>query len=267
MDLMLELTQIKHNEVIVITTKQLAEVYECNEQQISQNFKNNEGRFIEGKHYYKLEGEVLKEFKNQFENFESVVGYGIRTSCIYLWTKQGASRHCKMLGTDKAWDVFDLLEENYFSPKQEQLPLPQTYLEALEALVESEKEKQKLLEQKKILIEQNQALEEENMVMAPKAEYFDELVDRNLLTNFRDTAKELHVKQNEFMNFLETHNYIYRDIKNDPKPYATHVKRGLFEIKEFVGNNGYSGTQTLITAKGRETFRLLLSTNDEEETE
>lgn len=118
---MKELTPIKFNEEVVITTKTLAQVYECKEQQIQQNFNNNLNKFIEGKHYYKLEGADLKEFKNRLENFEVVTGYGIRTSCIYLWTKRGASRHCKMLGTDKSWEMFDVLEENYFNPKVLQL--------------------------------------------------------------------------------------------------------------------------------------------------
>jgi len=93
--------------------------------------------------------------------------------------------------------------------------------------------------------------------MKPKADYFDALVERNLLTNFRDTAKELHIKEREFMKWLENKGYIYRDSKNRPKPYAQYVPE-LFELKEFVSKNGYTNTQVLITPKGRETFRLLL---------
>lgn len=116
-----DLIQITYNNEIVITTKILAEVYECKEQQIQQNFNNNPNRFIEGKHYYKLEGQELKEFKNIIDNFEDVTGYKKNTARLILWTKRGASRHCKLLGTDKAWDMFDTLEENYFNPKTSQL--------------------------------------------------------------------------------------------------------------------------------------------------
>ncbi|HHX66810.1 MAG: phage antirepressor KilAC domain-containing protein [Miniphocaeibacter sp.] len=94
--------------------------------------------------------------------------------------------------------------------------------------------------------------------LKPKAEYFDELVDRNLLTNFRDTAKELGIKEKVFINELMARGYIYRDKKRKLKPYAEKNK-GLFELKEYVNErNGHTGTQTLITPKGRETFRLLL---------
>lgn len=96
-------------------------------------------------------------------------------------------------------------------------------------------------------------------VMQPKADYFDALVERNLLTSFRDTAKELGIGERAFITFLMDHRYIYRDQKKQLKPYSDKNK-GLFELKEF--NSRYSehaGLQTLITPKGRETFRLLLS--------
>ena len=99
------------------------------------------------------------------------------------------------------------------------------------------------------------ALQAENEQMKPKAEYFDDLVDRNLLTNFRDTAKELHIKQKEFITFLIERKYIYRDTHGKLKPSAS--SEGLFELKEYTKSN-HSGTQTLVTPKGRETFRLLL---------
>lgn len=47
--------------------------------------------------------------------------------------------------------------------------------------------------------------------MQPKAEYFDELVDRNLLTNFRETAKQLGVGEKKFIAFLLDKKYVYRD--------------------------------------------------------
>ena len=97
----------------------------------------------------------------------------------------------------------------------------------------------------------------QNNIMQPKAGYFDELVDRNLLTNFRETAKQLGVKQNEFIKFLLDKKYIYRDQRGKIMPYAKK-NDGLFEVKECANEKTkWSGTQTLITPKGRETFRLL----------
>lgn len=122
--------------------------------------------------------------------------------------------------------------------------LPGTYKEALQQLL--------------LQVEENERLVLQNAEMKPKAEYFDDLVDRKLLTNFRDTAKELGIKQKEFIQFLMENKYIYRDQKNQLRPYADKNK-GLFELKEYMGKHSdHAGQQTLITPRGRETFRMLL---------
>ena len=93
----------------------------------------------------------------------------------------------------------------------------------------------------------------------PKVQYFDTLVDRNLLSNFRDTAKDLQVAPKAFINFLLEKGYIYRDNKSRLRPYQAHAEKGLFEVKEFASEfNNKAGIQTLVTPKGRETFRLLV---------
>lgn len=103
----------------------------------------------------------------------------------------------------------------------------------------------------------NSKLSVSNTIMRPKADYFDELVDRNLLTNIRETAKQLHVKQNVFVQFLINKKYLYRDLKGKLMPYAGKGD-GLFEVKEcFNDKTRWSGVQVLITPKGREVFRLL----------
>ena len=98
----------------------------------------------------------------------------------------------------------------------------------------------------------------DNQIMRPKAEYFDNLVERNTLTSFRETAKELGVKEKVLIGFLLEKKYIYRDKKGKLMPYA-NKNDGLFEVKEcFNEKTKWSGTQTLVTPKGHETFRLLL---------
>lgn len=103
----------------------------------------------------------------------------------------------------------------------------------------------------------NSQLTVDKQIMQPKAEYFDELVDRNLLTSFRETAKQLGIGEKLFVSFLLEKKYLYRDKKGKLMPYA-EKNNGLFEVKEcFNEKTQWSGTQTLITPKGRETFRLL----------
>ena len=128
---------------------------------------------------------------------------------------------------------------------------PDTIIKIATAL-KKKKEKNQLLQMV------NSNLKVENAIMTPKAEYFDDLVDRNLLTNFRETAKQLQVKERDFIKFLLEKKYLYRDKRAKLMPSANHVEQGLFVIKEcFNDKSNWSGTQTLVTPKGRETFRLL----------
>lgn len=105
-----------------------------------------------------------------------------------------------------------------------------------------------------------QQLELENKAMAPKAVYFDKLVDRKLLTGFRDTSKELGFKEKWFIKQLIDGGYVFRDKKGKLMPYSNDQVRELFEVKDTTNDKtGYAGVQTLITPKGKETFRLLLT--------
>lgn len=104
------------------------------------------------------------------------------------------------------------------------------------------------------------SLSVQNQIMSPKADYFDQLVERNTLTNFRETAKQLGAPPQSFVRFLLDKKYIYRDKKGKLLPYEDK-NNGLFEVKECLNEKtSWSGTQTLITPKGRETFRLLYPT-------
>ena len=125
------------------------------------------------------------------------------------------------------------------------------------ALIDAQRILAEYEEKNQVLAMENSALAVDKAIMQPKADYFDELVERNLLTNFRETANQLHVGQNELISFLLSHKYLYRDKKGKLMPYAGK-NDGLFEVKECINEKtGWSGTQTLVTPKGRETFRLL----------
>ena len=127
---------------------------------------------------------------------------------------------------------------------------PDTMIKLCTALKE-EQDKRKALEAV------NSALAVNLEIARPKAEYFDQLVDRNLLTNIRETAKHLQVKEREFVKFLLEKKYLFRDKRGKLLPYA-EKNDGLFEVKECINEKTqWSGTQTLVTPKGRETFRLL----------
>lgn len=114
------MTPVEYKGQVVITTAQLAEVYGASPDNIKDNFNRNKDRFVNGKHYILLTGNDLRQFKNQVAETDLV---DKRTSQLYLWTRRGASRHCKILGTDKAWEQFDYLEDNYFEKQPKSIPL------------------------------------------------------------------------------------------------------------------------------------------------
>lgn len=134
------------------------------------------------------------------------------------------------------------------------------YIAGQEELTDTELLAKALMVANKTLAERNARISQltvQNQIMEPKADYFDELVERNLLTNFRTTAKEFGIKERTFINYLIDKGYLFRDKKGHLQPTAAK-NDGLFEVKEFVNTaTQFSSTQTLVTPKGRETFRLL----------
>ena len=97
----------------IILTENLAEQYGTEIVRIQQNYLRNKERFVEGKHFYKLQGEELKQFKTDYLKDSS-----LKINSLMLWTEKGAARHAKILDTDEAWEVFEELEETYFRIKE-----------------------------------------------------------------------------------------------------------------------------------------------------
>ncbi len=132
-----KLIPMEYKNQRIMTTKVLAEAYGTNEDNIKANFNRNKERFIEGKHYYQLEGEELKEFKRVVtkSNDPSIKFASVLT----LWTDRGAARHAKILDTNEAWEVYEKLEDTYFKVQEIKenirLNLANKEIERLEATV------------------------------------------------------------------------------------------------------------------------------------
>ncbi|MBI0276829.1 ORF6N domain-containing protein [Hafnia alvei] len=121
------LSQITHNQIPVITTELLSRLYGTTAHSITKNHRSNADRFVVGKHYFKIVGEELTTLRITFGDLQ----ISPKTRSLILWTERGAARHAKMLETDQAWEVFEKLEDCYFSQKensQEVAPVkPQTH--------------------------------------------------------------------------------------------------------------------------------------------
>lgn len=185
------------------------------------------------------------DFATCFPNLESENQHGGHNKIDHQLTIPMAKELCMLQRTDKGKQM-----RQYFIAVEEQWNSPDAIMARALQLSNAK------LKEMQITVS---ALTVENQIMKPKAEYFDELVDRNLLTGIRETAGELGVKQNQFVAFLLEKKYMYRDKKGRLTAYAKPLADGLFERKECVNEKTqWKGTQDLVTPKGRETFRLLM---------
>lgn len=185
------------------------------------------------------------DFATCFPNLESENQHGGQNKIDHQLTIPMAKELCMLQRTDKGKQM-----RQYFIAVEEQWNSPDAIMARALQLSNAK------LKEMQITVS---ALTVENQIMKPKAEYFDELVDRNLLTGIRETAGELGVKQNQFVAFLLEKKYMYRDKKGKLTAYAKPLADGLFERKECVNEKTqWKGTQDLVTPKGRETFRLLM---------
>ncbi|ANP84270.1 hypothetical protein BAQ53_24480 [Bacillus sp. B25(2016b)] len=202
------------------------------------------------KGYIKIMADNPKLDSHQFFINSTYLNNQNKAQPCYLLTRKG----CDMIANKLTGEKGVLFTATYvmrFEEMEEQLTnkqfkVPTTFAEALRLAAD--------------LAEQNEKLTTENKELKPKGEYFDELVERNLLTGFRETAKEFGMKPKRFVNWLLERGYVYRDAKKKLQPYARYVP-SLFGVKESKGDR-WSGTQTLITPKGRDKFRRLLQQNE-----
>lgn len=111
---------IEFNNKRVLTTQQIANGYGSDAASVTKNFNNNKSHFREGKHFFLLEGEKLKLFKNSIQKLDVV---GNRVNKLYLWTEKGALLLAKSIGTDKAWETYEILVDNYFQANDLQMSL------------------------------------------------------------------------------------------------------------------------------------------------
>ena len=169
---------------------------------------------------------------------------GTKYKIEYYLTLDVAKHLAMMEKNEKGLQIRQYFIECERKLREHQLKLaPKTFAEALRAYADE--------------VEAHEQTKQTLTIAEPKAQYFDNLVERNLLTNFTITAKEFGIKRKDLIDYLLVNKYVYRDAHDNIVAYAAHVPT-LFEIKEFAKEK-HAGTQTLVTPKGRETLRLLLT--------
>ena len=104
----------EYHGIRVLTSAQVAQMYETDTKTLSYNFSQNKKKYTEGKHYIKLEGNELKQFKASRE----IPDCHKFSAHLYLWTEKGALLLAKSINTDKAWKSYEYLVDFYFRTKE-----------------------------------------------------------------------------------------------------------------------------------------------------
>lgn len=238
---------IEYHNQRLLTTEQLADFYETTPDVIRQNFKRNKNKFKEEKHYFELQGDDLKELKREVTDSHSPINKF--ASSIIIYTKQGASRHSKILNTDKAWDMFDVLEENYFNPVQEQqspYQIPTTLSEALRLAADT--------------MDKNEELQKQIEADAPLVAFGNIVNNSSGAINIGQFAKTLYEKdgikmgRNEMFSWLRDRGYLIACGRERNNPKQKYMEQGLFKMKPTIiarSNGDVQSSTTLITGKGQ----------------
>ncbi len=238
----------------VLTTAQLAESYGTDGKVISYNFNHNKERYTEGKHYYCITGDALKAIREIHDLPKNI-------NTLYLWTEKGALLHAKSLNTDKAWEVYDFLVENYFRHRMQNLSdsyMIDDPVKRAERWIEEQKEKQQLLTTVAVQEQQIQELK-------PKASYYDLVLNcKDLLStsviakDYGKSAKWLNAYLNEhgiqfkqggiwllYQKYAEkgytstkTHNVSGSDGQQHPKVHTYWTQKGRLFIYDLLKSDG-----------------------------
>lgn len=210
----LQITEL--NGQRVLTTQQIAEGYGTTNKVISNNFNNNKSRFEEGKHFILLEGEYLKQFL-----YSQKLGMQNKVRKLYLWTEKGALLHAKSLGTDQAWDMYDVLVDTYFKVKkieQQQIPTTQRELAQL-ALAANEETAQRM----DVVESKLHDLEENKLITTEDKGTIDSYVRKKVSTICRDQHLD-----------SEARSLLFQDLGSSIKKLFNVPNRGRIKDKDFL---------------------------------
>lgn len=241
------LPEILYKGVKVITTDLLARFYETEQDRIIQGFNRNLDRFEHEKHFFKLEGSDLKEFKNYISNSD-VVQISNYSRHIYLWTKRGAARHSKIIGTDKAWDMFDALEEHYFKPTN--LIGIDPSKNQSELLLLAYMQSKKIEENQKKITEQYDQIKRQE----PYVHVVNHFLESETTKSVRQVAKELGIGEKKLFQFMRDNKITHYEWINGTRvnvPYQKHIDAGHFVVisRGFDKKDRDGNTHTVYTSK------------------
>lgn len=233
----------EYKSIPVMTTEQLAGFYGTDQVRVRQNHHENKERFVEGKHFFKVEGEELKNLKTSLSSLKLV---SPNARSLMLWTEKGAARHAKILNTDQAWNVFEQLEDSYFKAKE----LLQNF-DPMKALSDPNVLRGLLLGYS----EKVTVLEAQVEEMSQDVEALDRIAKADGSLCLTDTAKALQMRPKDFIAKLQSEKWIYKRAGSSHwLGYSERVQSGYLEHKvtEITRSDGTTKIteQVRVTPKG-----------------
>lgn len=236
--------RVEYNNILVLTTQQIAEAYETNTDTITKNFNRNKERYVEGKHYIALEGSKKNDFLNQGQ-FDR----GLKNAkTLYLWTKKGAFLHAKSLNTDVAWEVYDKLVDEYFEltekKKRESLETVNETVKLLTGLLENAGcSAQIQLLTAKTIIEQNTDIVLPIMIQSDKQYYDTTYIARKVGIHVERSGKPAENAVNEIIRRLDLTDDMYTETWESKGKWQGTVRKYAPDVIEMVKgwciDNGY----------------------------
>lgn len=234
-----QLQVIEYNNQRVLLTTHLAESFGGTDKQISDNFNNNKNRYVIGKHYYLLQGQELRGFKSDYENF----GFAPNLNKLYIWTEKGAWMHAKSLNTDQAWDAYEMLVDEYYRQKENVQMIPRSFPEALRLAAE-------LAEKNEALSLQNAQKEQIISELKPKATYYDLVLQTKSVLAISKIAKDYGMSATAMNRLLHELGVQYKQ-GECWLLYQKHADKGYTQSKTQVIDEERSKLHTYWTQKGR----------------
>ena len=185
---------------------------------------------------------VVRDIKAMFEQLGDSDGL-LTSEDTYLNPQNGQKYKCYSLPKEETIcliagynvQVRMRIIKRWQELEEKQTPAtPKTYIEALEKLLESEKEKL--------------VLKEELKAAEPKVEFVNNYVDAKGNKTFRGLVKMLNVNEREFRNWLHDSKIMYR-LNGAWMPYSEYLHKGYFEVKTGE-KDGKSYSLCYFTPKG-----------------
>jgi phage antirepressor YoqD-like protein len=233
-------------EIAVLTSKQHKNVLaDCDS--LNENYSKMGMAEISAMNYKADNGQVYREYQlTRIQTFDLMTGYNIELR----------------IKVNRRWEELEKKQATLdFSNPQTILQLAQNWAE--------EQQKRLAAEQRAQMLDgENQSLNHEVKTLAPKAQYFDEVLQSTTTYTMTQVAKELGMSATALERFLHQKGVIFRQ-STSWLPYSKYQDAGYhkFRTHRYIKADGTNGSNTILvwTEKGKHFIHELHSASEKKE--